>query len=88
MNETIARLDRFAHRLGYPLTERGVNGRELTVPDGSRILKYKPGGKGIVRVEALVWEDPPGRWKPDAVQHKTVDQMEALIMRLHGQRGD
>lgn len=83
INESIARLDRSAHRIGYPLRERGVNVRELTTPDGERVLKYRPDGKGTVKVEAYVWDSDA--WKLDATQHKTVDQMEKLILRLHDQ---
>lgn len=79
-NPTIARLDRSARRAGLLLTERGVNKRELTLPDGSRILSYKPGGKGVVRVESLIWKRQA--WRVDSIAHRTVPQMEALFARL------
>lgn len=52
INPTIARLDRDARRMGIDLKERGVNRREFSY--GDRLLTYKPGGKGVVRIEAVV----------------------------------
>jgi hypothetical protein len=78
INEDIARLDRFARRVGLDLTERGVNVRVIDL--GTRLLKYKPGGKGVVKVEASILSE--GGATLDAVQHKTTQQMEALFLRL------
>lgn len=58
INPTIARLDRVALKMGIDLKERGVNAREFSLPaifDGdTHILKYKPGGAGVVRIESYV----------------------------------
>lgn len=65
-NPTIARLDRAAAQIGLDLRESAVNRREF---EGfGRVFSYKPGGKGIVRVEsridgqlaAVVHRDLPG----------------------------
>ena len=48
-NETIARLDRVAKRLGLNLDRRGHNGREFDL-DETRVIRYLPCGKGSLRV--------------------------------------
>lgn len=80
INEVIARLDRHARSVGLPLTERGVNVREFTLPDGSRILKYRPGGLGVVKVESLVWNGCC--WEVDAIAHRTQQAMEKMFNQL------
>lgn len=83
INETIAVLDRSARSVGLALTERGVNRREFTIR--GRLIRYRPDGKGTVRVEAFAWTDSFGRsepgWKLDAIAHRTVEQMEALFIK-------
>jgi hypothetical protein len=72
MNETIARLDRAARRLGLELRETGVNRREFEA--FGRTFRYRPGGKGIVAVETLI------NGKPDATVHKNIERMEELFV--------
>lgn len=52
-NETVARLDREAARLGLDLVRRGRNCREFGLP-GGRTIRYLSRGKGTLRVCAYV----------------------------------
>jgi hypothetical protein len=77
INETIARLDRFARRVGLDLAELAVNRRGFEFGPTRRWLEYKPGGKGIVQVTAYVRRGGP----VEAVQYKDAEQMERLLAR-------
>lgn len=77
INETIARLDRSARKLGLELAESAVNRRGFEFRPTGRWMEFKPGGKGIVEVSAYTFKGGP----LEATQHKTVTQMEALFIR-------
>jgi hypothetical protein len=76
-NEVVASLDRTAARLGIDLIERGVNAREFAAL--GRLIRYRPGGKGVIRVEAF--EPSVDGWKLDAVAHRTLEGMEKLLLK-------
>lgn len=50
-NPTIQRLDRRAGQVGLALEKPSPNVRRFAI--GERVLTYRPGGKGVVRVEAV-----------------------------------
>lgn len=78
-NPTIARLDRLAKKLGVvSYRERGGNVREFTLPSG-RLLKFQPGGKGVIRVRALVWVEQPGEWTLDSECVVSLERAERLL---------
>lgn len=81
INPTIARLDRAAARLGLSMREPGVNRREITLSGAEgRLLRYRPGGKGVVKVESVL--PAIDGWKLDAVAYRTVEQMEELFVKI------
>ena len=53
LNDTIARLDRDAAGLGIELRQTGENTREFNI-HSHRLLRYRPGGKGVILVQAYV----------------------------------
>jgi hypothetical protein len=53
LNDTIARLDQDAVRLGIELRQTGENTREFNI-HSHRLLRYRPGGKGVILVQAYV----------------------------------
>ena len=53
LNETIARLDRDAAQMGIEVRVTGENKREFNIHD-HRLIRYQPGGKGVIRVQAVV----------------------------------
>ena len=53
LNDTIARLDRDAVRMGIQVRSTGENKREFNIHD-HRLICYQPGGKGVLRVQAYV----------------------------------
>jgi hypothetical protein len=77
INETIARLDRTARRIGLDLTELAVNRRGFEFGPTGRWLEFKPGGKGIVQVTAFTRRGGP----VEAIQHKDLRQAEQLLAR-------
>jgi hypothetical protein len=77
INETIARLDREARKLGLDLVERGVNRRGFEYQPTSRWMEFRPGGKGIVEVTAYTRRGG----LVEAVAHKDVNQMIRLMSR-------
>jgi hypothetical protein len=75
-NTLIAALDRHALRIGLSMKERG-NVRCFEFGPTRRWLEVRPGGKGVVKVTAYSREGGP----IEAVQHRTQDQMERLMLR-------
>jgi hypothetical protein len=45
----------------------------------ARLIRYRPGGKGVIRVEAF--EPSVDGWKLDAVAHRTLEGMEKLLLK-------
>ena len=75
-NSLIGALDRHARRIGLELTERG-NVRAFEFGPTRRWLEYRPGGAGVVKVQAFNRKGGT----LEAEQYKTQTQMEALMER-------
>lgn len=75
-NETIAALDRFAHRIGLKMEERG-NTRCFEFGPTRRWLECKPGGAGLIKVTAYSVKGG----NKEAEQYRTEDQMIGLMWR-------
>lgn len=78
-NETTLRLDRLAARLRVVSYRKcGVNSREFTLPSG-RVIKFKPGGKGVLRVTALDWSEMSQQWVADAECVTSKERLERIL---------
>lgn len=75
-NGLIASLDRFAHRIGLAMEERG-NVRAFEFGPTRRWLEVKPGGAGLVKVTAYSTKGG----NIEAVQYRSEDQMIGLMWR-------
>lgn len=71
-NPTIRRLDWTAGKLGLELTKNG-NTRSFTHLPSGRIITYRPGGKGVLRVESAAWGHV------DAVVVTSIERVERLM---------
>lgn len=78
LNETIASLDRDAARLGIELRHTGENKREFNI-HAHRLIRYQPGGKGVLRVQAIVDGDL------DCETVVSIERVRALL--VVGRRG-
>lgn len=78
-NPTIASLDRAAMRIGVDLKRIGKNGREFFYKPSGRVIRYRPGGKGIVRCESYL------NGVLMATATRTPEGMESLFIRAIGE---
>jgi hypothetical protein len=52
-NATIERLDRAAAKIGFHVQVNKNNNRQFRLSE-QRVIRYRPGGKGVVRAEVYV----------------------------------
>jgi hypothetical protein len=74
-NPTIARLDRTALKLGLKLNVTGTNSR--TIDLGTRLISYKPGGKGVIRVQSSILSESGATLDAESVV--SIERMERIM---------
>ena len=76
---TISRLDRRAVALGVELRPISTHVREFDAPTLGRTFRYRPGGSGVVRVEAFA------AGALDAEAFCGPERVERLFLRAAGE---
>jgi hypothetical protein len=86
MNSTVSRLDRDARRIGLPFRQpkgHGCNTREFFSATGGRRWLLKPGGKGVLRIQAFLPADPDlndgHSWALDAENVVSVERAHDIM---------
>lgn len=74
-NPTIARLDRLALALGLEVRKTGTNSRSIDL--GTRLIAFKPGGKGVIRVESSVLSESGATLDAESVV--SLERMERIL---------